>query len=389
MADDKEEAKPTVEEGERPEGKRKAVAKSSSRKGRRKTTRRTAKGAATTKPQRPYPRIAFNTALQIAQKIKELNGGNPWAPDDVAAAIGVGPRTTKFFYITTAARDFGFTIGTRDTERIELAPLGREIVYAPNPETEHKKKLEAFFKVDVFKKVFEHYRGSKLPEMKYLGNTLEREFNLPPAFHEEFLRLFKESSQQLGLDAATLPPTAVGQGQPSSGSATVVLAEPAAGGQSKRAFIIMPFTERNDNRPAGFFSEVLSSLVTPAVVEAGFAVETAKRQGSDVIQSTIINQLLDADLVVADLTDHNPNVLFELGLRMAEHKPVALIKSADTGRIFDVDNMLRVQEYSQNLWPTTLETDVPALTAHVKAAWESRNDGQSYIKILRRGVPPT
>jgi hypothetical protein len=38
---------------------------------------------------------------------------------------------------------------------------------------------------------------------------------------------------------------------------------------------------------------------------------SVRKQGSDVIQSTIINQLLKADLVIADLTDHNPNVLFE------------------------------------------------------------------------------
>jgi hypothetical protein len=60
----------------------------------------------------------------------------------------------------------------------------------------------------------------------------------------------------------------------------------------------------------------LKSLLTPAGTEAGFKVNTANKQGSDVIQSTIVNDLLEADLVIADLTDHNPNVLFELGLRM-------------------------------------------------------------------------
>lgn len=111
----------------------------------------------------------------------------------------------------------------------------------------------------------------------------------------------------------------------------------------------MPFVERNENRPTGFFKEVLDSLLIPAGIDADFTVETANKQGSDVIQSTIINDLLEADLVIADLTDHNPNVLFELGVRMAADKPVALIKTRDTGRIFDVDNMLRVYEYNQNL----------------------------------------
>ncbi len=146
----------------------------------------------------------------------------------------------------------------------------------------------------------------------------------------------------------------------------------------------MPFSEKNPDRPKGFFDEVLRSLITPAGLEAGFNVETANRQGSDVIQSTIINELLEADLVVADLTDHNPNVLFELGLRMAEDKPVALIKAKGTGRVFDVDNMLRVYEYSPQLWRSTLDVDLLELTTHVKATWENRDKDQSYMKILRR-----
>ena len=76
----------------------------------------------------------------------------------------------------------------------------------------------------------------------------------------------------------------------------------------------MPFVERNADFPKGFFGEVLRSLITPAALEAGFVVETANKQGSDIIQSTIINDLLEADLVIADLTAHNPNVLFELGV---------------------------------------------------------------------------
>jgi hypothetical protein len=345
------------------------------------------------KPQRPFPRVAFSVALQVAQKIKELNGGNPWPPADVAAAVAVGPSTGRFYYITAAARDFGLTVGTRDSERIELTPFGKAIVYAPDPATERAKKIEAFFKVEVFKKVFEHYNGATLPDMKYLGNTLENQFGVIPAFHDEFVKLFRENCKDVGLDEPTTAASALAGGSQGvgGGSATIVLAEPRAGGKPKRAFIIMPFGERtfsgrDEARPKGFFEEVLRSLLTPAGVNAGFAVETAKRQGSDVIQSTIINELLDADLVIADLTDHNPNVLFELGLRIAEEKPVALIKTSDTGRIFDVDNMLRVMEYNANLWPSTIEIDVPLMAEHIKAAWEARTSGQTYMKILRRGI---
>lgn len=87
--------------------------------------------------------------------------------------------------------------------------------------------------------------------------------------------------------------------------------------------------------------------------------------------------------MIADLTDHNPNVLFELGFRMAQEKPVAIIKTGDTGGIFDVDNMLRVFEYSQNLWASTLKQDVPRLEGHLRATWDGRETNRSYISILR------
>ncbi len=88
-------------------------------------------------------------------------------------------------------------------------------------------------------------------------------------------------------------------------------------------------------------------------------------------------------MVIADLTEHNPNVLFELGMRMREDRPVVLIKAQGTGRVFDVDNMLRVFEYNPNLWQTTVEKDMPNLRDFIKGAWENRASEKSYMKILR------
>lgn len=310
MAEDKN-PEDSATEGETP-------TKAKRRTGRRKTGRRK-KGAGRppSRSTRPFPKVLLSKALEIAQKIKELNGGNPWTPVQIADAIGMGPRSPDFYYVTAASRDFGLTIGTRDTETIALTELGRELVYAPSPEVERAKKLEAFNKVELFKKVLHHYKGSNLPEMKYLGNTLEREFSLVPQYHEEFSRVFRANCEYLGITSG------VAVGEPDDGAApqTVVLGEPAKK-SSIKAFVIMPFVEKTSDRAKGFFAEVLRSLITPAAVEAGFQVEIANRQGSDVIQSTIVNELLEADLVVADLTDHNPNVLFELGLRMAQENPL-------------------------------------------------------------------
>ncbi len=309
-------------------GKRTSKKSNSSKKraGRKSSKRPVAAKANFQKGQRPFPRVTLEEALQVATVIKEYNGGNPWDTADVANALNVGAKTNRFYYLTAASRDFGLTIGTRETAKIELNDLGRDIVYAPNPQVEHEKKIEAFLNIQIFKRVLEHYKGSSLPEMKYLGNTLEKEFDLDPDVHEEFSALFRRNCQELGIEAGVdgLQQLENIDGT-SNAPATIVLGELKGSSKSSlKAFVIMPFVEKNEDHPKGFFTEVLRSLITPAALDAGFTVETANKQGSDIIQSTIINDLLEADLVIADFTAHNPNVLFELGVRMAQDKPVAL-----------------------------------------------------------------
>jgi hypothetical protein len=334
--------------------------------------------------------------LSIPYDIKTKHGGNPWSPDQIAKAVDISVNRNVFFYLASGAVSYSLTIGGWKAPKIELAELGREIVYAPDPATEQAKKIEAFLSIEVFAKVLEHYRGSDLPEMKYLGNTLESEFGIPPEQHEDFSRLFRANCDYLGIHSGFTINIQEGRRVAASsqqalsivGPTTITLAEPAKD-SNLIAFVIMPFVERDPSHEEGFFQEVLRSLITPAARNAGFIVKTANRHGSDVIQSTIINDLLEADLVIADLTEHNPNVLFELGVRMANDLPICLIKASGTGQIFDVDNLLRVYPYSRNLWASTIEKDLPSITDHIKGAWETRKNESSYMKILRRGVVAT
>lgn len=332
----------------------------------------------------PFPRATLEEALKIPQAIKDQNGGNPWESDEIRKAVGAGTGGNAYFYLTAASRDYGLTAGTSTAEKIGLADLGRDLVYAPNLDVEKQLKIQAFLKVDIFTRVLTYYKGSNLPEMKYLGNTLQKEFGLDPETHEEFSRTFRENCQYLGITSGS--PTRTGDSSDatsgSSGPETIILAE-AEGTSALTAFVIMPFVERHSAHSAGFFAEVLRSIITPAAKASQFTVKTANRQGSDLIQSTIVNDLIDADLVIADLTEHNPNVMFELGVRMAEDKPVVLIKASGTGPLFDIDNMLRVFEYSPNLWQTTVEKDMPNLRDFIKGAWDNRDSEKSYMKILR------
>src|SRR5579863_266268 len=121
------------------------------------------------KPRRSFPIITLEDAIKIPEAIKTKNSGNPLESKLVANACGIAHMTNKFFYYTGAARDYGLTVGTRDTPTIELTELGRALVYADNADALRQKKIEAFFKVEKFKQVYDHYNGSNLPEEQYVS----------------------------------------------------------------------------------------------------------------------------------------------------------------------------------------------------------------------------
>lgn len=358
----------------------------------KKASKRTESAEKTQKIRRPYPRVPLERALNVMAAVKIKNGGNPLDPSLVAEYCGLSPTNNDFVYLLSAASQFGLTTGTIRSEGIALTDLGRRLAYAGSQAEEELIKKEAFLSVDVFKRVLEHYRGSQLPELKYLGNTLTNQFGLPEAVHEEFSQVFRANTEYLKLTEYAESDLAESDLAESNDPSAPKPKEPSGSlviGQPKRktgqvCFVIMPFTERSGKYSKGFFTEVLNSLIIPAATEAGFEVRTANRQGTEIIHSTIVNEVLDADLAICDLTEHNPNVLFELGMRLANEKPVALIHAEGTDRVFDVDNVLRVLPYSANLWRTTIEKDIPALKEHIVATWDNRGKSETYLGVLRK-----
>lgn len=86
------------------------------------------------------------------------------------------------------------------------------------------------------------------------------------------------------------------------------------------AFIAMPFGAKPgpDGKSTIRFDRVLADLLRPALLHAGFEVFRAdEEQRAGDIRVDMFQELLAADLVLADLTSANPNVWYELGVRHA------------------------------------------------------------------------
>lgn len=55
----------------------------------------------------------------------------------------------------------------------------------------------------------------------------------------------------------------------------------------------------------------------PVAKELGYEVQHADKMNGSNIMSDILKMVKDSDILIADLTDYNPNVFYELGLRQA------------------------------------------------------------------------
>lgn len=101
--------------------------------------------------------------------------------------------------------------------------------------------------------------------------------------------------------------------------------------KKKICFVISPIGEEgSETRERS--DQVLKHIITASVEQLGYSVVRAdKISEPGIITTQIIENIVDSELVIADLTERNPNVFYELAIRHAIRKPlVQMIKKGET-----------------------------------------------------------
>jgi hypothetical protein len=152
-------------------------------------------------PRRPFPEHTFEEALGVAKAIQDKNAGKPWKPLFVAEALGIKPGSSNFRVLTSSAYKYGLTEGTWNAQYISLTDLGKSITKPLGPNQEVKDKQEAVLKIELFSKVYEHYRDSKFPaaDDTYFKNMLEKEFGVPRELVNECTQLLLANGRYTGI----------------------------------------------------------------------------------------------------------------------------------------------------------------------------------------------
>ncbi|MBM3324393.1 MAG: hypothetical protein FJY66_01860 [Calditrichaeota bacterium] len=112
-----------------------------------------------------------------------------------------------------------------------------------------------------------------------------------------------------------------------------------------KAFVLIPFDKE--------FKDIYEQLIVPALEEEDFEVHKADSSlDQQNILKDIVHGIVRADLVVAELTSQNANVMYELGIAHGLRKPTVLLTQAIEDVPFDLRSY-RVIHYSTDFREVT------------------------------------
>lgn len=148
----------------------------------------------------------------------------------------------------------------------------------------------------------------------------------------------------------------------------------------KKCFVIMPFS-KTQSCTEEEWNDIFDNMIKPSVENSRSNYRCLR---ADILIGNIIKHILDnlnkADVVLADLTDRNPNVFYELGVRHALRNGTILI----TQNIDDVPFDLRQYSVIKYSWKTRKgKDDFMDKVNKVLAVIENDPDGKNTASPIK------
>ena len=287
-----------------------------------------------------FPKNSLEDAIKIPKALEEKNAGNPMKADILAKAVGFRqPQDWRFLDLLRSANQYGLVSGTGANATVSLEKVGQDVVAPSSPTQRQLALVAAFQKVAEFKKIEEFYRGKKIPEDEYFLNTVTREVGIQRDRVVRFAEVFRKNLDFLSqFNAPVEVQSPVVQSDRVISQETILTTEAVDQvGQPIRVrqfldtcFVMMPF--------GTWFDRYYQDIYIPAIREAGFEpVRADELFSTGSVVEQIWEQIEKAIVLLADLTEKNPNVFYELGLAHAARKPVVFT----SGKLDDVPFDLR------------------------------------------------
>lgn len=145
--------------------------------------------------------------------------------------------------------------------------------------------------------------------------------------------------------------------------------------------IIMPITPHPDY-PSDHWKDV-SNILFETIEDTKFAPSLVSDDPAiGLIHDRIVTNLYNNEIVVCDVSSKNPNVMFELGLRLAFDKPTIIIKDELTGFSFDTGIIEHIP-YPSTLRFASIVHFKQELKRRINASYEESQKNQNYSPFLK------
>ncbi|MFZ4835296.1 hypothetical protein [Rouxiella sp. Mn2063] len=144
---------------------------------------------------------------------------------------------------------------------------------------------------------------------------------------------------------------------------------------------VMPISDTSDYR-VGHWDDIKAMLdeVTSSI---GFKESRIVSTGLDVstIHKRIVNNIYNDEIIICDVSSRNPNVMFELGMRIAFDKPVVIIKDNVTQYCFDSGTIEHI-EYPKDMRYSEIEKFKVSLKQKIEKTIEHHKSNPDDSPIL-------
>lgn len=141
-----------------------------------------------------FPYYEMGEAIEIVRTIHEKGGGVSCSPDLLAAAMKQVPTSGTFRLKVSAARIFGL-IGT-SAGKVTITDLGYEIT---DPIRERAAKVQAFLNVELYRRVYEDFKGKQLPPRPAAFELMLERLGVSPKQKDRARIALDKSAQMAGF----------------------------------------------------------------------------------------------------------------------------------------------------------------------------------------------
>ena len=125
---------------------------------------------------------------------------------------------------------------------------------------------------------------------------------------------------------------------------------------SKKCLVISTVYEEG-TRERNSFDDKLRYMIKPVLSELEYQMILAdERYIVGMISAKTIKEIINADIMIADISDNNPNIFYEIAIRNSLNKPLIILKQPAQGQLFEInkERILSVDGSSPRLWHDTI-----------------------------------